>query len=282
MDQTKGSMQKEEMIVSKKMWTTLFPPSVDCRQGHQSSSEPLFLGKSSSFSEVAEQKAAFEGRDLDVKRRGGSAQSHFEEDKEGFLGRWGPIFVVQQSQICLLVQKSEVKDSSLRGFVKFREWKTWSKSKPSSPKEDSNLMTGSQGNTMVSPSGEFLIDGLSPRKMAKVREVLYSLDIKSQGRKPNSFQFPRVINSGKPSRDRVSFRSPSPDPKTFRSVESSSENIHHWRLFRRTFPTTSFSDTARSAGGDLQFFPKHRKLENHPRAGHARFSASDCVSRAGA
>ena len=51
-DQTKGSMQKEEMIVSKKMWTTLFPPSVDCRQGHQSSSEPLFLGKSSSFSEV--------------------------------------------------------------------------------------------------------------------------------------------------------------------------------------------------------------------------------------
>ena len=51
-DQTKGSMQKEEMIVSKKMWTTLFPPSVDHRQGHQSSSEPLFLRKSSSFSEV--------------------------------------------------------------------------------------------------------------------------------------------------------------------------------------------------------------------------------------
>ena len=65
----------------------------------------------------------------------------------------------------------------------------------------------------------------------------------SQGRKPNSFQFPRVINSGKPSCDRVSFRSPSPDPKAFRSVElssenafqsveSSSENIHRRRLFR--------------------------------------------------
>ena len=51
-DQMRGFTQKEEMIVSKKMWTTLFPPSVDRRQGHQSSSEPLFLWKSSSFSEV--------------------------------------------------------------------------------------------------------------------------------------------------------------------------------------------------------------------------------------
>ena len=47
-----------------------------------------------------------------------------------------------------------------------------SKSKPKLPKEDSNLVTGSQGDTVVSLSGEFYIDGLSPRKMAKVREVL--------------------------------------------------------------------------------------------------------------
>ncbi|RVW70580.1 hypothetical protein CK203_060647 [Vitis vinifera] len=52
------------------------------------------------------------------------------------------------------------------------------KSKPSSPKEDSNLLSGSQGDTVVSPSSDFLIDGLSPRKMAKVHEVLCFLDIK--------------------------------------------------------------------------------------------------------
>ena len=46
-----------------------------------------------------------------------------------------------------------------------------SKSKPILPKEVSNLVTVSQG-------GEFQIDGLSPRKMDKVREVLSSLDIK--------------------------------------------------------------------------------------------------------
>ncbi|RVW79923.1 hypothetical protein CK203_041401 [Vitis vinifera] len=41
-DQMRGFTQKEEMMVSKKMWITLFPPSVDRQQGHQSSSEPLF------------------------------------------------------------------------------------------------------------------------------------------------------------------------------------------------------------------------------------------------
>ena len=43
-----------------------------------------------------------------------------------------------------------------------------SKSKPSLPKEVSNLVTDSQGDIVVSPSGEFQIDGMSPRKMAKV------------------------------------------------------------------------------------------------------------------
>ena len=60
-----------------------------------------------------------------------------------------------------------------------------SKSKPSLPKEVSNLVTGSQGDTVVSPSGEFQINGLSPRKMAKVREVLSSLDIKVYSRRKN-------------------------------------------------------------------------------------------------
>ena len=60
-----------------------------------------------------------------------------------------------------------------------------SKSKPSLPKEVSNLVTGSQGDTVVSPSGEFQIDGLSLGKMAKVREVLSSLDIKVCSKRKN-------------------------------------------------------------------------------------------------
>ncbi|RVW23991.1 Transposon TX1 uncharacterized 149 kDa protein [Vitis vinifera] len=43
------------------------------------------------------------------------------------------------------------------------------KSNVSSHKEDSNLLSGSQGDTEVSPLSDFLIDGMSPRKMAKVR-----------------------------------------------------------------------------------------------------------------
>ena len=49
--QTRGSTQKEEKVVSKKLWTTLFPPSFDRRQGLRSRNEPLLLGKSSSVSE---------------------------------------------------------------------------------------------------------------------------------------------------------------------------------------------------------------------------------------
>ena len=57
------------------------------------------------------------------------------------------------------------------------------KSKPNLPKEVSNLVTVSQGDTVVSPLGEFQIEGLSPRKMAKVSEVLSSLDIKVYSRR---------------------------------------------------------------------------------------------------
>ena len=55
--------------------------------------------------------------------------------------------------------------------------------KPISPNKASNLVTVSQGVTAGSPSGEFQIEGLSPRKMAKVREVLKSLDIKVYSRR---------------------------------------------------------------------------------------------------
>ena len=55
--------------------------------------------------------------------------------------------------------------------------------KPISPIKASNLVTVNQGVTAGSPSGEFQIEGLSPRKMAKVREVLKSLDIKVYSRR---------------------------------------------------------------------------------------------------
>ncbi|KAJ9705450.1 hypothetical protein PVL29_003472 [Vitis rotundifolia] len=59
------------------------------------------------------------------------------------------------------------------------------KPKPSMPKEVSNRGSGSQGDTVVSPSGEFHMDGLSPRIMAKAQEVLNSLDIKVYSRRKN-------------------------------------------------------------------------------------------------
>ena len=57
------------------------------------------------------------------------------------------------------------------------------KSKPNVPSEVSNLITVSQGNVVDSPLGEFQIEGLSPRKMAKVCEVLSFLDIKVYSRR---------------------------------------------------------------------------------------------------
>ena len=59
--------------------------------------------------------------------------------------------------------------------------------KPISPIKASNLVTVNQGVTAGSPLGEFQIEGLSPRKMAKVREVLKSLDIKVYSRRKSRY-----------------------------------------------------------------------------------------------
>ena len=48
-----------------------------------------------------------------------------------------------------------------------------------------NHATVSQGVFAGSPSGEFQIEGISPKKMAKVRDVLKSLDIKVYSRRKN-------------------------------------------------------------------------------------------------
>ncbi|KAJ9677519.1 hypothetical protein PVL29_022488 [Vitis rotundifolia] len=52
-----------------------------------------------------------------------------------------------------------------------------------SPVKESSKDTGNLGGIAGSPSGEFQIEGLSPRKMAKVREVLKTLEIKVYSRR---------------------------------------------------------------------------------------------------
>ena len=59
--------------------------------------------------------------------------------------------------------------------------------KPISPIKDSNMVTVNQGINAGSPSGEFQIEGLSPRKIEKVREVLKSLDIKVYSRRKSRY-----------------------------------------------------------------------------------------------
>ena len=61
------------------------------------------------------------------------------------------------------------------------------KPNPSSPLRAPNLVTVSQGDVESPPMGGFQIEGLSPRKMAKVCEVLSSLDIKVYSRQKNRF-----------------------------------------------------------------------------------------------
>ena len=57
--QTRGSAKKEVKFGSKKLWTTLFPPSSDRRQGFRSRSEPLLLRKPSLDSEDLPKEEAF-------------------------------------------------------------------------------------------------------------------------------------------------------------------------------------------------------------------------------
>ena len=85
----------------------------------------------------------------------------------------------------------------------------------------------------------------------------------------------------------LSFRSSVPvlrakGENVFRSVESSSENIHRQQLFRRTFPATVFSTPQGAPGGDLQFFPNHRSQKTIHAPATCVFPADDCISSAGA
>ncbi|KAJ9680072.1 hypothetical protein PVL29_019376 [Vitis rotundifolia] len=81
------------------MWTTLFPPSSDRRQGLRSCSEPIFPAKPSSVSEAQGTTIPLFRRHLRNRCSGEGTSSssgvaalcnhHFEEDKEGSMGRVG-------------------------------------------------------------------------------------------------------------------------------------------------------------------------------------------------
>ena len=115
--QSSSSAKKEVKFGSKKLWTTLFPPSSDCRQGLRYRSEPLLHGKNPANSKEFPKEEAFEAGSQ--AKRGSSASPlisrrsprfrkrclgegasssrdevalsklFFEEDREGFLGRVG-------------------------------------------------------------------------------------------------------------------------------------------------------------------------------------------------
>ncbi|RVX00110.1 hypothetical protein CK203_026615 [Vitis vinifera] len=101
---------------------------------------------------------------------------------------------------------------------------------------------------------------------------------KSQRRKPNFFRFSRVINSGEPSSDRVSLRSP-------HFLPNHSGQPHRRRI--STTPATFSGELSGELSGDVFFqhrphqeerleeisnFFKSSEPENPPRAGHAHFS----------
>ena len=103
----------------------------------------------------------------------------------------------------------------------------------------------------------------------------------SQGRKPNSFQFPRVINSGHlpvtvfhsghlPQPPKLSGRS-NRRQKTFTAGDFSGELSR-----RRLFPTPQGAP-----GGDLQFFPKHWSQKTTHAPATRVFLADDCISHTG-
>ena len=58
--QSSSSAKKEVKFGSKKLWTTLFPPSSDRQQGLRCRSEPLLHGKNPTDSEEFPKEEAFE------------------------------------------------------------------------------------------------------------------------------------------------------------------------------------------------------------------------------
>ncbi|RVX01637.1 Transposon TX1 uncharacterized 149 kDa protein [Vitis vinifera] len=99
--------------------------------------------------------------------------------KEDLRAERGTILVVFQSRSHLLFQELEPPEPYSSPFCNLEKHMP-SPSDPHLP--NSKFLSQSpsvvRGVNAASPPEDFLIDGLSPRKMAKVREVLCSLDIK--------------------------------------------------------------------------------------------------------
>ncbi|KAL6328045.1 hypothetical protein AAG906_033313 [Vitis piasezkii] len=213
-----------------------FPPSFDRRQGLQSRSEPILLRKSSSVSEECLMEEDFEAgsqmergfrvsplfhcqstrnrkrcsRERTSSSRGEEAlcNPHFEEDKEGFLGRVGSYLCGSSiidlpsnpkiREVCMSSPSQSPESSSnpscglaLPLLNPFGPDLPSSVSHSQSPMENrAQFASSNQLSESVNPSKskpilpkEFQIDGLFPRKMDKVRDVLSSLDIKVHSRR---------------------------------------------------------------------------------------------------
>ncbi|RVW27925.1 hypothetical protein CK203_113725 [Vitis vinifera] len=141
-----------------------------------------------------------------------SRKSQLKEDKGGFTGRAGYDPGSSSVTVSPSIPRTRGKDIILGGNCEVPGVESLEVSQPfsSQPPEPYPLrpVTGNESsvslrssspifrNSFQSPSAvpgvneasppeDFLIDGLSPRKMAKVREVLSSLDIKVYSRRKN-------------------------------------------------------------------------------------------------
>ncbi|RVW38709.1 hypothetical protein CK203_077488 [Vitis vinifera] len=206
----RDATQEEETAITKKTWSTLFSPSADRRQGHRCCSEPIFTRGSSSSSE---------GRNMEEEFGMGSQMERGTRVNPLSRCPLGCGYSVMGSPSNPIIRG---KGLIFEGFCKIPGAKILESPLSQSPTEDqgiskffyekggvdylnhgdipvrvegenqcalSNQITESctPKDSIVRShkevSGDFLIDGLSPGKMAKVREVLGSLDIKVYSRR---------------------------------------------------------------------------------------------------
>ncbi|KAJ9685433.1 hypothetical protein PVL29_017462 [Vitis rotundifolia] len=121
--QLRGSSQKEELVVTKRMWTTLFPPSSDRRKERRSRSEPIFPAKPPLVSEARPLEKAQRFLSFAVICEIGGRGKGPRRQVVQWLCAINASKKTKKSWVHFLVQKSEVKGSSLRGFANFWEWK---------------------------------------------------------------------------------------------------------------------------------------------------------------
>ncbi|RVW90710.1 Transposon TX1 uncharacterized 149 kDa protein [Vitis vinifera] len=205
---------------SREMWSKLFLPSVASRHRQRSSSKTLPYGAQRHFAKSASGSGWRDGISTDTRyqreshlplsstkemqqlvrrkkprrqeERWNRQKSQLKDDKGGFTGRAGydPCGSSVTVSPSIPRTRGDVGPLNFVGIpvhVEEENQRAVSNqmSERSTPGKSSNLMPGSPGVNEASPPEDFLIDGMSPRKMAKVREVLCSLDIKVYSRRKN-------------------------------------------------------------------------------------------------